>query len=218
MRLFQYYIFRIIINIKINELLMMFVMKRELINSMKEKGFSEKIIDAFQYVKREVFVPDEFVSSAYENRDLPLGMTSSLTQPTVIAFMLELARLKEGMSVLEIGSGSGYLLSLARHIVKSGRVVGIEINRGLVEYSREKLIDEDVKVIFGDGKNGIPGDMFDRIIVSTGFCKEPYHLLDQLNVGGILVVPVRNSICQIIRNGNEIREREFEGFIFYKVL
>src|SRR3989338_9224515 len=110
-----------------------------LLKQLKKDGFSEEIINAFKAVKRENFIPEEYKSVAYKDVALPLAKSSTISQPSTIAFMLQLAELKQGQKILEIGSCSGYLLALISEIVKTGKIYGMEISEILTKKSSELL-------------------------------------------------------------------------------
>ncbi len=190
--------------------------KKELLVSLKKKGVSESIISAFEKVKREDFVPEHLVGYAYEDMALPVMEGSTLSQPSTIAFMLDLLDIKDGQKILEIGSGSGYVLALLAEMNKKGKVFGIEIIKDLAVKSRTYLQkNENVEVIIRNGSQGLPEFApYDRILVSASCPEVPRNLLSQLNDTGILVAAVRQSIFQIKKSNGQTIEKEFPGFAF----
>jgi protein-L-isoaspartate(D-aspartate) O-methyltransferase len=192
------------------------VNKDELLASLRKKGFSEEIVTAFQKVKREDFVPQHLVGYAYEDMALPVMDGSTLSQPSTVAFMLNLLELKEDNKVLEIGSGSGYALALLSEIVTKGKVYGIEIIQELGVKSRDYLKDkQNVEILIRDGSKGLPEFApFDRILISAASSGIPRHLLSQMSENSILVAAVKNSIFQIRKSEKGIIEKEFPGFAF----
>lgn len=190
--------------------------KDELLASLRKKGFSEEIVTAFQKVKREDFVPQHLVGYAYEDMALPVMDGSTLSQPSTVAFMLNLLELKEDNKVLEIGSGSGYALALLSEIVIKGKVYGIEIIQDLGVKSRDYLKDkQNVEILIRDGSKGLPEFApFDRILISAASSEIPRHLLSQMAEEGILVAAVKNSIFQIKKTKEGVMEKEFPGFAF----
>lgn len=190
--------------------------KEELLDYLRKKGFSENIISAFKEVKREDFVPPHLIGYAYEDIALPVMDGSTLSQPSTIAFMLNLLELKEGSKVLEIGSGSGYALALLSEIAKNGKVYGLEIIRELAISSKEYLKDKsNVEIINRNGYQGLPEFApYDRILVSASCAEVPRNLIRQLKDDGILVAAVRQSIFQIKKLKGETIEKEFPGFAF----
>jgi len=145
--------------------------KTQLIESLRRKGFSEHITKAFEKVKREDFVPDQYREYAYEDTPIPIHKNGSTTsQPYTIAFMLNLLELNSNskQEVLEIGSGSGYVLALIQEITK-GETYGVEIVKDLVDKSKQNLKNyKNITVINKSGKNGLPKyTPYDRILVSA---------------------------------------------------
>lgn len=193
--------------------------KKQLIKSLKKQNFPSYIIDAFEKVSRENFVPIKYEKLAYENKPLPLEEGSTISQPYTIAFMLMLLDSLENKKILEIGSGSGYVLALLSEISKKGKIFGIETSKDLVKKSKESLSNyENIEIIHGDGSKGFPDKApFDRILVSAAFDKFPNHLLQQLKYNGILVVPVNNSIFYVKKEYGQNKIKEYPGFGFVPI-
>jgi protein-L-isoaspartate(D-aspartate) O-methyltransferase len=196
--------------------------KKELLQSLKQKGFSKEILDAFSKVKREDFVPENLKPCAHEDTALSIGKGQTISQPYTIAMMLSLLELKKSQKVLEAGSGCGYVLALISKIVgENGKVFGIEIIKELVEKSKKNLKDyKGIKVYNRDGALGLKEESpFDRILISAA-CKEiPKKLLSQLKNNGIIVAPVgskyEQSLVAVKRVKNKfIVKKEIPGFIF----
>lgn len=192
--------------------------KEELIGRLKAEGFSLKVTKAFRMVKRENFIPENLRYLAYEDIALPLERGATISQPYTIAFMLELLELKDGKNqkVLEIGSGSGYVLALISKIIKKGKIYGIEIIENLARKSRETLKrNARIKIYNMNGFLGLLDKApFDRILISAAVDRIPEHLYSQLKDDGILVVPVRDSIFKIKKFKGKIKIEEFPGFVF----
>jgi protein-L-isoaspartate(D-aspartate) O-methyltransferase len=189
--------------------------KKKLLESLKQKDFSQEIIDAFSKVKREDFVEGNLKNFAYRDRPLPIGENATISHPYTIAFMLDLLELRDDLKVLEIGSGCGYVLALMSKINKNGELYGVEINNDLAIKSKEYLSDENITVVNKNGYDGLREyGPYDRIIVSAAYSKEPKHLLNQLNEGGILISPVDHSIIKYIKNKEEITKESHFGLSF----
>jgi protein-L-isoaspartate(D-aspartate) O-methyltransferase len=192
--------------------------KHQLIESLKKQGFSEKILEAFEKVKRENFVPIEFRESAYEDIPLPIGLAQTISQPYTIAFMLNLLELenKENLKILEIGSGSGYVLALINEISKNSGIYGVEIIKSLAESSKLRLKNnKNIKIIHGNGSRGLEEYApYDRILISASYNEIPEHLYPQLREKGIIAASVQSSIFQIKKENNRIIKKEFPGFAF----
>lgn len=188
--------------------------KKDIIRRLEERKHSEKVVDAFQKVDRERFAPGQMRQAAYEDVPLPLFKGATISQPSTIAFMLEILDLEKGHKVLEVGSGCGYVLALLSEIT-SKKVYGVEVVKELVRFSQENLIGYDAEVYCRDGKEGLPEEApFDRIIVSAAADKIPDRLVEHLKEGGIMVIPLFNSIVKIKKEKDRIRKKEYHGFRF----
>jgi len=190
--------------------------KKDLINSLKAQKFPEKIINAFEKIPREGFVPEEHKKFSYEDIPLPIGYQQTISQPYTIAFMLTLLEVKDKQKILEVGSGSGYVLALLSQLCKNGKIFGIERIKELADSSKEKLKNyKNVKLIHGDGSKGLLKEApFDRILVSAASNEIPQKLVMQLKPRGILVAPVRNSIIVFKKINAEGKIKEYTGFSF----
>jgi len=198
--------------------------KHELLKSLQQKGFSKKIIEAFEKVPRENFVLPDARDMAYDDVPLPIGEGQTISQPYTIALMLSQLELKPGQKVLELGSGSGYVLALLSELVGSkGKVFGVERISQLAERSKEALEDyENVTVYSQSGASGLPEQApFDRIIISAALREIPEEIMSQLNTkGGILVAPKGSRFEQDLIVIERHSETEFEmkkrlpGFVF----
>lgn len=196
--------------------------KQQLIERLRAIGFSPKILEAFSEVKREDFVPEELERDTYEDTALPIGHGQTISQPYTIAVMLSELDLNEGQKVLEVGSGSGYVLALISKIIgKKGKVFGLEIIGKLAKKSKEALENySNIKVYNKNGFNGLPEEApFDRILVSAAVREIPKKLLSQLKDNGILVAPkgpvFEQNIVVIQRQGDKfITKSEIPGFVF----
>ena len=190
--------------------------KDELLALLRKKGFSESLVKAFNTIKREDFVPEHLIGYAYEDIALPIMEGSTLSQPSTVAFMLNLLEVQDGQKILEIGSGSGYVLSLLAEINKTGKIYGLEILKELAVRSRNYLKEsKNIEIILRDGSQGLPEFApYDRILISAACTEVPRHLLSQLKDEGIIVAAVNHSIFQIKKSGGETIEKEFPGFAF----
>jgi protein-L-isoaspartate(D-aspartate) O-methyltransferase len=192
--------------------------KDKLLETLKQKGFDEKILDSFRKVKRENFISKEYETIAYLDQALPLIKNATISQPYTIAFMLDLLELQDNQKILEIGSGSGYVLSLINQISKNSQIFGLEIIKELAEESRKKL-PSNIKIINTSVENGYSKEApFDRILVSAAYKEKPLHLLKQLKNEGILVSPVNDSIFKFKKINDKITEEEYPGFSFVPII
>jgi protein-L-isoaspartate(D-aspartate) O-methyltransferase len=198
--------------------------KEQLIVFLKHEGFEEKIVNAFEKVKREDFIQDSLKNLAYENIALPLSESETISQPSTIAIALSLLKLKENQKVLEIGSGSGYVLALMAEIVgEKGKVYGVEIVKELAKSSKELLKKcKNIEIFNKNGNQGLLEKApFNRIIMSAAPEKIPIEILEQLNEGGIIVAPIGPGFMQTLTSIKRIKdkfvvEKEIPGFIFVR--
>lgn len=152
----------------------------------------EAVLAAMGSVPRELFVPPDQVDYAYHDRPLPIEDGQTISQPYIVALMTELASVSPNDRVLEIGAGSGYAAAVLGSIAE--RVFTIERHSRLAELARSRLAAAgiaNVQVIVGDGTVGLPDEApFDAILVTAAGPDVPKPLLEQLAVGGRLVMPV----------------------------
>jgi protein-L-isoaspartate(D-aspartate) O-methyltransferase len=190
-----------------------------LIEDLIEEGWlkTPKIIEAFKKVKRVDFLPENLKDLAELNEALPIGWGQTISQPLVVAFMLELLDPKEGEKILDIGSGSGWTSALLAEIVgQRGKVIGIEIVPELADFGKSNVekynfVEKGIVEIFcSDGSKGFAKEApFDKILCSASVQKEvPKAWKEQLKVGGKIVTPIGTSIWLFIKRS----EKEFEGF------
>ncbi len=190
--------------------------KNNLIEALRNQGFKENMIKAFEEVEREEFVPDSYRSMAYENIALPIGQGQTISQPSTIAFMLELLNVQNGQKILEVGSGSGYVLALLSAINPKGKIIGTERIEELVNSSKEKLGEyKNIEVFYTPNFIGFEKHSpFDRILVSASAQEIPQELIEQLKTNGVLVLPVLNSIMRVEKTKKGNKVQSYEGFAF----
>jgi protein-L-isoaspartate(D-aspartate) O-methyltransferase len=150
------------------------------------------VLDAMRTVPREVFLPSHLREFAYDDTPLPIGGGQTISQPYIVAFMIEALALRGGDKVLEIGAGSGYAAAILSRV--AGEVYTVERLGDLAAKASEKLSDvgyHNVHVLHADGTRGWPEHApYDAIIVAAGGPDIPKTLKAQLKVGGRLVIPV----------------------------
>lgn len=152
----------------------------------------DAVIEAMRAVSRHEFVPEEYLPQAYANHPLPIGYGQTISQPYIVALMTEAVGVQAGDRVLEIGTGSGYQAAVLAELVD--RVVSVEIIGALVERAREtleRLGYDNVTVHHADGYFGWEeGAPYDVILVTAAPDHVPQPLVQQLAVGGRMVIPV----------------------------
>jgi protein-L-isoaspartate(D-aspartate) O-methyltransferase len=157
------------------------------------RGITDRpVLAAMRTVPRHCFVPPALATAAYDDRALPIGFGQTISQPYIVAYMTQALRLAPGHRVLEIGTGSGYQAAVLAQIVKE--VHTIEIVPELADRSRALLRElgyTNINVLTGDGYAGLPAHApFDRIIVTAAPDHVPKPLVEQLAIGGRMIIPV----------------------------
>lgn len=168
-----------------------------LVLELRQGGIrDEKVIRSMESVPRDIFVPLAFRDRAYENTALPIGHQQTVSQPLVVAMMTEALELTDRHKVLEIGTGSGYQAAILAPLCR--RLYTIERHRGLKDEA-EKRFDQlgfhNITTKLGDGSAGWPEQApFDRIIITAAAADFPPVLIEQLSIGGIMVVPIGDDL------------------------
>ncbi len=167
--------------------------EKMVLEQIERRGVKDKnVLEAMKKVPRHLFVPEEYLNEAYEDYPLPIGEGQTISQPYIVAKMTELLEVKKGEKVLEIGTGSGYQAAILAEI--GAKVYTIEILPKLAEKAKKTLSNlgyENVTVLVGDGFKGyIQEAPYDKIIVTAAPEKIPEPLIEQLKIGGKLVIPV----------------------------
>lgn len=173
----------------------------------------EKIVEAFRQVPRHLFVPEHFEDRAYRNSPLPIGYGQTISQPGLVAEMVEMLQLTGEETVLEVGTGSGYQAAILSLLCE--QVYSIERIPELAEKSARTLYRlgyKNVKVIEGDGTQGLPERApFDAIVVAASGPEIPEALIEQLDEGGRIVIPIiKDDLEQLLlgvkKNGELVTE------------
>jgi protein-L-isoaspartate(D-aspartate) O-methyltransferase len=174
-----------------------------------------RVLAAMRAVPRHLFVPEELRDRAYDDAPLPIGEGQTISQPYIVAFMTEAARLRPGDRVLEVGTGSGYQAAVLA--AAGAEVMSIEILPGLADRARQALAAAGfakVAVRTGDGFRGWPeAAPFDAVLVTAAPDEVPPPLLGQLKVGGRLVIPVGTGTQELIRVTRTAKGYERESLL-----
>jgi protein-L-isoaspartate(D-aspartate) O-methyltransferase len=195
--------------------------KEELLASMRGR-IGERVILAMNRVPRELFVPERLQSRAYDDIPLPIGYEQTISAPHMVAIMCDLLDLQKGMSVLEVGGGSGYHAAVMADLVGAeGHIFSVERHPELVARARESLNQagiNNVTMIEGDGSIGLPQRApFDRISVAATAPRVPEPLKQQLKEGGKMVIPVGTVFQELVlvtrKNGFAAEEKMGVAFV-----
>jgi len=168
-------------------------------SQLRARGISDsRVLDAMLRVPRHQFVPEAYRSQAYEDHPLPIGEGQTISQPYIVALMLEALRLTSADSVLEVGTGSGYVTALLGELV--AQVFSVERHQVLADGACELLSAlgyTNVRICAGDGTRGLPADApFDAILISAAAPALPPALLAQLRDPGRMIIPVGSADSQ----------------------
>ncbi len=200
-------------------------LRQQLVKTIKNKGITdEKVLEAIGKVPRHLFMDSGFIDHAYQDKPFPIAADQTISQPYTVAFQTELLQVKKGDKILEIGTGSGYQAAV---IIELGaKLYSIERQQELFKKTSvflPKLGYRAKKLIFGDGYVGLEEEApFDGIIVTAGAPFVPKPLLNQLKIGGRLVIPVgedTQTMTLFIRKGEkEFEKHEHGSFRFVPLL
>lgn len=181
------------------------------------KVLNPELKKAFLAIDRGDFVDDDYVIEAYNDYPLPIGYGQTISQPTVVAVMLDLLSLKKGDRVLDVGCGSGWTTALLGFLVGAkGEVVGIDVIEEFVELTRNRLSSyrekvPNVAVFHASEGDAIYSEDFDRILVNASFSDLhdiPENMKKGLKENGRMVVPVVNDLVVFTKNNGELKEEK----------
>ena len=175
-------------------------LRRRMVESqIQGRGVSDRrVLDAMMRVPRHLFAPQRYREQAYEDHPLPIGEGQTISQPYIVALMLEALALQPGDKVLEVGTGSGYATALLAELVS--QVFSMERHAALADEARNLLAQlgyPNVNIITGDGSGGsVAYAPYDAILVSAAAREMPEALLAQLANGGRMIVPIGGEDSQ----------------------
>lgn len=188
---------------------------------LRESGIrDEAVLAAMAAVPRHIFVDEGLASRAYEDTALPIGFEQTISQPLVVARMIEAVRGQKPLgNVLEVGTGCGYQAAVLARLARS--VYSVERIAGLLEKARGNLRAlrlSNLRLVHGDGGLGLPeAAPFDGIVVAAAASEVPGALLQQLAAGGRMIVPVGSgdqALCLIERTGAGLTEKWLDAVRF----
>ncbi|HPE34875.1 MAG TPA: protein-L-isoaspartate(D-aspartate) O-methyltransferase [Bacteroidales bacterium] len=200
-------------------------MRQMLVNSLAEKGIrDERVLAAMLVVPRHFFMDSSFLEFAYQDKAFPIGSGQTISQPYTVAFQSELLQVEKNMTVLEVGTGSGYQACILHEM--GAKVFTIERQFNLFKNVKHFFDSQHykIKVFHRDGYLGLAAFApFDRILITAAVPEIPQELINQLKTGGILVAPVGQQGHQTMTRLIKRSEREYDteqhgGFVFVPML
>jgi len=201
-------------------------LRKQLVEKIKEEGITDqKILDAINNIPRHFFLDSAFDNVAYEDKAFPIGEDQTISQPFTVAYQTQLLEASPRDKVLEIGTGSGYQAMVLAEL--GAYVFTIERQKKLFDRLKDFPLRKKyptIKYFYGDGYLGLPSFApFNRIIVTAAAPYIPEKLLQQLKIGGKMVIPVGDKEVQkmmrITKTGeNEFKEEIFDNFSFVPML
>jgi protein-L-isoaspartate(D-aspartate) O-methyltransferase len=200
-------------------------LRKKLVEQLRAKGIEDDLVlEAINSVPRHLFMDNAFVNFAYKDQAFPIGSDQTISQPYTVAFQSQLLQIKRGDKVLEIGTGSGYQAAVLLEL--GVKVFSIERHRSLHKKAKQKLdeLGYTGRFFFGDGFEGLPAFApFDRVLITAAAPRVPEKLLEQLKIGGQLVIPLgkgeSQEMLRITKLGeDEYKEEKFGTFSFVPML
>jgi len=190
--------------------------REQLLESLRKSGTPADVLHAMETVHRERFVPKSSASHAWDDAALYLAHGSTISQPAMVAVVLQELQLAKGLRVLEIGSGSGYLLALLATMGVDA--TGIEIDEVLAASSR-KALGDSARVIAGDAAKVERDGPYDRIVFSAALTEVPQWARADLTSEGFVLAPVGSGIQELMRiytDGTEVRTGRLCRFVPFR--
>lgn len=201
-------------------------LRKKLVQGIQAKGISDdRVLDAILEVPRHFFLDSAFDEVAYEDRAFPIGEGQTISQPYTVAYQSQLLDVKPFMKVLEIGTGSAYQAVVLAEM--GAQVYTIERQRKLFDANRKfEFLKKysSIKFFYGDGYEGLPTYApFDRVLITAAAPEVPSKLIDQLKVGGMMVIPLGAGDIQQMRritklDNGALKEEVFDHFSFVPMI
>lgn len=186
-------------------------LRKQLVKILIEKGIKDKkVLEAIETVPRHIFLDKAFVEQAYQDKAFPIGEGQTISQPYTVAYQTQLLDIKKGDKILEIGTGSGYQSCVLYKL--GAKIYTIEYNKLLYQRTSVLLKKAGYSINFfcGDGSLGLPSYApYNKIIVTAGAPSVPDKLIEQLSLGGILVIPVGDDKTQTMLKITKLEENKF---------
>ena len=203
-------------------------MRRQLINSLREKGIQdERVLEAMNNIPRHWFLDSAFNKIAYEDRAFPIGEGQTISQPYTVAYQTQLLNVTKNEKILEIGTGSAYQATVLAEM--GARVFTIERQKKLYDQLQRMYVFKGkypfLKFFYGDGFEGLPSFApFDKVLITAAAPFIPQKLIDQMRIGGVMVVPVdepeqkSQRMLRLTKTSEGVQEERFDFFSFVPML
>jgi protein-L-isoaspartate(D-aspartate) O-methyltransferase len=197
-------------------------LREQMIKGLKRLGVKREVLEAMKKVPRHLFVPEDRKYEAYVDHPLPIGDGQTISAPHMVAMMCDFLEIKKGDKILEIGAGSGYHAAVMAELVgKEGMVYTVERFTKLADFARaniERAGYTNIEIVIGDGSLGLPDFApYDRINVTCAAPDIPPPLLEQLKVGGRMVIPIGKFLQElhVIEKREDEVHREVKGGVVF---
>jgi protein-L-isoaspartate(D-aspartate) O-methyltransferase len=196
-------------------------LRKKLVRIVEGKGIRDRnVLNALEKIPRHYFFDKAFLEHAYQDKAFPIGEGQTISQPFTVAFQTELLKIQKGDKVLEIGTGSGYQACILMEL--GADVYTIEYIKKLYERTKKFLPTMGYRPHFfqGDGSHGLPAFApYDKILITAAAPRLPKPLIEQLKVGGMLVIPIGDDKLQRMvrvtkKNENKVSKEYFDYFSF----
>jgi protein-L-isoaspartate(D-aspartate) O-methyltransferase len=201
-------------------------LRKKLVDIVREKGIrNEAVLEAINKIPRHYFLDSAFDEIAYEDKAFPIDADQTISQPYTVAYQTELLEVKPFMRVLEIGTGSAYQASVLAEL--GVQVFTIERQKKLFEHNKKfEYLRKypNIKFFYGDGFEGLPTyGPFDRVIITAAAPIIPPKLIEQMKVGGMMVIPVDSGEAQTMKRiikleGGDTKIEVYDNFSFVPML
>lgn len=202
--------------------------RKELVSLLEQKGITDqKVLAAIEKIERHLFIPDTALHShAYENKAFPIGAGQTISHPYTVAFQSQLLEVQPADKILEIGTGSGYQAAVLAEL--GADLYTIERQKALYDKTApfmKALGYKQIKFYYGDGFKGKPAFApYDKIVITAAAPEVPEALIEQLRVGGRLIIPLNNKegkqdMLRLTKVDEQKLQKEvFEQFAFVPML
>lgn len=201
-------------------------LRKKLVDQIREKGISdETVLMAIMNVPRHFFLDSAFEKQAYEDRAFPIGEDQTISQPYTVAYQTQLLQIKPFEKILEVGTGSAYQASVLAEL--KAKVYSIERQKKLFDTNKKfEFLKQyrSLRLFYGDGFEGLPTFApFDKILITAAAPYVPEKLLEQLKIGGCMVLPLDEGDNQRMHRltkqlDGTILEEKFDEFSFVPML